>query len=287
MNAITPLSPAPDPLAQLQAEFAVARQALLEAEEALASEQAAVNAFRMHCRLKIGWQVEKALALRTDKQRLLTRLQLLRQAQDLGIPFDEEDPFWQAEEEEQEEAAESDLAAGLPLFTDVPHDKAAEKRLYRQLARRFHPDLAAGAAEIAYRTSLMAAVNNAYSSGDLQTLRELAGELDPAAVATLDGPDSQAARKVRQHIIGCRRRKRKAEQELKALRRESTAQLWRKAKRLEEEGLNWWDEVRLALEAEIERTAGEVAELSQQLALLEQSMADNPPAGDRKGSSPR
>src|SRR4029450_8616970 len=40
------------------------------------------------------------------------------------------------------------------------------KRLFRQLARRIHPDLAADAAERERRTNLMVAANDAYEQGD-------------------------------------------------------------------------------------------------------------------------
>ena len=77
-----------------------AREALLETEEELANEQAAVNAFRMHCRLKLDRWIERLMDLQAERQSLITRLQLLRQAEDFGIPYDEADPFWRGEEEQ-------------------------------------------------------------------------------------------------------------------------------------------------------------------------------------------
>ena len=46
---------------RLRTDFDNARQEMIEVEEALAQEQAAVNAFRMHCRLNIGNLVDQAL----------------------------------------------------------------------------------------------------------------------------------------------------------------------------------------------------------------------------------
>ena len=57
------------------------------------------------------------------------------------------------------------------------------KRLYRELARRFSSRPAEGAAELAYRTSVMTAVNSAYTAGDIRALYDLAGELDRARFA--------------------------------------------------------------------------------------------------------
>ena len=70
-------------LHQLEAEFLHERHLLQEAEKALAEEQAAVNAFRMHCRLTIGHWVDTLVDLRSEKQALITRKRLLQQ--DLGL----------------------------------------------------------------------------------------------------------------------------------------------------------------------------------------------------------
>jgi DnaJ-class molecular chaperone len=45
-----------------------------------------------------------------------------------------------------------------------PATEAKIKKLYRQLARSFHPDLASDDADRAYRTDKMTAVNDAYAA---------------------------------------------------------------------------------------------------------------------------
>lgn len=55
-------------------------------------------------------------------------------------------------------------------------DEAALRALYRALAKRFHPDLAADASEKPWRAQLMARVNDAYGAHDLAALRRLADE---------------------------------------------------------------------------------------------------------------
>ena len=67
----TDIKPVKDPTGErekLGAELVEAQRALLEAEADLAQEQAAVNAFRMHCRLKLDRWVERLLALQTERQ---------------------------------------------------------------------------------------------------------------------------------------------------------------------------------------------------------------------------
>lgn len=56
------------------------------------------------------------------------------------------------------------------------------KRLYRSLAKRFHPDLTTDPQEKAQREKLMAAVNEAYSEGNLAKLRELMEQPDRPVV---------------------------------------------------------------------------------------------------------
>lgn len=63
-------------------------------------------------------------------------------------------------------------AAPAPL-TDAELE-AQLKRLYRLLARRYHPDLATSPADRGYRTRLMALINQVYAEQDLSALRMLA-----------------------------------------------------------------------------------------------------------------
>lgn len=249
---------------RLRADLQIARQQLLEAEAELAREQAQINAFRMHCRLMLDDLVDAILRLRTEKQAALTRLQLLRQDMDLAdddplgnMPFDEAEP-----DEDK-----------LLLPTDTPKDKAAEKRLYRELARRFHPDLAESGLEAAYRTSMMAAVNRAYAAGDLHALYDLAGELEPEEMVELAGIETAELRRLREKIMQLRRRRRKVRRQLQAQRRENTARLWQKAQQLEEEGENWWAVVRRDLEQARTRMEGEIAQFQALIAQLEETQA--------------
>ncbi|TAK12654.1 MAG: hypothetical protein EPO32_07900 [Anaerolineae bacterium] len=52
------------------------------------------------------------------------------------------------------------------------------RRLFRELAKRFHPDLTSDAQEKTYREQIMTRVNQAYSARDLETLRKLAEQPD-------------------------------------------------------------------------------------------------------------
>lgn len=250
---------------QLNAELAAERERLREAEAALAAEQAAVNAFRMHCRLTIGDWVETVLALRAEREGCITQLRLLRQA------LEREEPAAAANEDASETAAHDPLLDRIIAdWEDTAAQRAAEKRLYRELARRFHPDLAATTVERAYRTNMMAAVNVAYQRHDVGTLRDLAGELDPALVAALDTSATDQIRRLREQILKCRRRQRKVAQQLETLRQEHTAQLWRKAQEIDvaDDG-NWWQEVAHSLAVLGDQLRLEIATLREETDRLE------------------
>jgi hypothetical protein len=266
-DSIQPLETASGHFDHLQAELEEARARLLSAEAELAEEQAAVNAFRMHCRLKLDSWIDTLLALQSEREALLTRLQLLRQAQEYGIPVGEAGQFWR-EEGSFDESSEADEEE-LILPTDTPRDKAAEKRLYRKLARKYHPDLGATAVEIAYRTEMMAAVNVAYEDRDVQTLYDLADQLDPQASQEISSIRPRRERGIREQILRCRLRTRKARRRLAALRRENTARLWRKARRLDRDDVHWWEIVRREIEQATDKVRADVTRLKPMVEALE------------------
>jgi hypothetical protein len=254
---------------QLENELMTAREQLVQAEADLAEEQAAVNAFRLHCRLTIGKWVDSLLDLRSEKQSLLIQLQLLRQEFNIDEPV-ETDNHDADDESDRDDPHFFDIHAIADEFAATENDRAAEKRIYRELARRFHPDLAADSLEQAYRTSIMASVNVAYQQRDLGTLRDLAGELDPAMVAEIDNSETLQIKNLRKQLFSCQRRRRKVSLQFKSLRQENIAKLWRHAQELDTSGeKNWWSEVQDSLEKEIARLEVEIVDIKSQISLLE------------------
>jgi hypothetical protein len=83
-----------------------------------------------------------------------------------------------------------------PEHRTVVSDEA--KRLFRQLARLIHPDLAGDAAERERRTNLMVAANDAYEQGDVAALERLLGDwhASPEAV-TGSGAVAELERTIR------------------------------------------------------------------------------------------
>jgi hypothetical protein len=245
---------------QFQADLQEAQRRLLEAEKELAEKQAVVNAFRMQCRLKLGHLIDDYLELRGEKQALWTQLQLLQQAQEFGIPYDADDPFWQGREEPHlhDELPQDELVREVQGSV---RDRAAEKRLYRELARRFHPDRAASGVEKAYMTMMMTAVNVAYAQRNLDALRDLADELDPQTATDLALVQTGDLRRLREQILRLQRRRRRVLRQLEQLQQEHTTRLWHKAAELEANGRPWWEDVRHELHQLITRRQQEIMEL--------------------------
>lgn len=247
----------PQQLRDLEAEFEVARLALQAAEATLAQEAAAVNAFRMHCRLRLDSLVDGVLTAYATKQNLIAQLRLQEAA---DVPLDEDSHPLGSDDPEHPPHLEGETAEELVPYL-LPRDKAAEKQLYRELVKKFHPDLVEGAMTKAYATTMMVAINNAYETGDGQRLYDLAGELNPQELVALGQIEAREVRQWREKVLKCQRRQRKVTQQLVALRQENIARLWRKAQTTGTEGENWWAEIAHDLAETQARLEREVAQL--------------------------
>lgn len=258
-----------DRVSQLEHELERAKADLFAAQADLAEEQAQVNAFRMHSRLKLDSLVDTLLELRAQQQAVLTEIALTGQGGHWPALEDGGSAFWDDEDAEITEEEED-----FPLLpTATPRDKAAEKRLYRELARRFHPDLGKNGVERAYRTTVMAAVNRAHSAGDMEALYDLAGELQPDEVAELAGIENKTIRRLRRQVMKLRHLQGKVRRQMQGLRQDNTAQLWRRARSVESRGGDWWSLVREELKASIRRRERELESLQRR---AEQLRGDDP-----------
>jgi hypothetical protein len=134
-----------------------------------------------------------------------------------------------------------------------PEMAAALKQLYRQLARRFHPDMAADEQDRARRTELMTAVNAAYAAGDIERLRQLA--LEPEAAPTLDAAQTEAEflAALQEELARCRTRLEEIQAELRRLNRRKSARLLRQALKAEAGGRDWLTEMMAQMKEEIAR----------------------------------
>jgi hypothetical protein len=88
------------------------------------------------------------------------------------------DPDWAWGEES---SAEEEILRRLRREGRPPMGREAAQALrakYRELARRFHPDLAESDEERVFRQEVMLRINHAWQCGDIEALRDLEGEME-------------------------------------------------------------------------------------------------------------
>jgi len=242
-------------LDQLRAALAQAQNDLIEAEAELADRLAEINAFEFEFEARVGYLIDQLEVLEADIQRYMDRIQIARSRQTFGqahIPVDQQyRRTWQAPPEE------------APTPPPKPLDPAGEveiKRLYRQLARRFHPDLAVDEADRARRTEKMAAINDAYAARSLTELVALAQQPD----TTIDiGPtrrgqtEAQLVDALKAEITRCQRRLQEIDRELRDLRYRPSVEFSLEVKAARRQGRDLLAEMAAELEQKIARKSAE------------------------------
>lgn len=224
---------------ELERVLAELRPQLIDAETQLAERLSAISAFEFQVRARLESLNRRLDALQAEIDDL--RRELRRYQEDL---FDFGEPSAARPRETWRFDRESGAAASgeyryrarveTPRTPLVGEQLAALKQLYRQLARRFHPDLALEGADRAYRTGLMMAINAAYAAGDLDALRRLAAEPDSAPRAPRT--DQELAEALAREVEHCRRRLAEIAGELLTLERHDSARLMKRAERAAAEG---------------------------------------------------
>ncbi|KIF06976.1 hypothetical protein PL81_04525 [Streptomyces sp. RSD-27] len=190
------------PEARLERAVRAAEQALIEFEIAVETFRVEVENFSrlhhqklgpMYARLdELDALIAEAKAARSGDPEDLRRA---RDARSLVMPMPGGDELfhdWLGSDGISDDAA--------AMLTDRPvrppervRPSEEVRRLYRELVRRAHPDLAQDETERARRDAFIARVNAAYGRGEEQLLRELAEEWDagPAAPAAAPGESEE------------------------------------------------------------------------------------------------
>jgi hypothetical protein len=120
---------------------------LAERESALANLQSALRAFEARYLSAVGERYDELAKIEKE----IAKLQ--------GLEFDDEEPVSLADDE---------VGCGQNRFHS---DKL--KKLYREVARKFHPDLSSCPQERQHRHQLMVEINRAYETGAEERLQEL------------------------------------------------------------------------------------------------------------------
>lgn len=229
-------------LTRLRAAVEQVKTELIEKEAELADRLAEVNAFEFEFEARVGHLYDQLEALAAEIEGYMERLHRVRQKQ-LGrdyLPVDEQyRRAWHRP---------ADSAPTPPLQPPPPADEAEIRRLYRQLARRFHPDLAVNEPDRARRTEKMAAINNAYAARSLTELTALAQSLEvesPTFNVSIEALQAELER--------CQRRLREIERELRQMAQRPSVQLSLEVKLARRRGRDLLAELARELEPKLAR----------------------------------
>ena len=202
-----------DKLSRLRDELNQIRDHLVEAEADLADRLAEINAFEFEFEARVGYLIDQLDTLEREIARYNERIQMTRHRDSLGnayLPVEAQyRRTWQIP---------SDTAPIPPPQPLAPPDEAEIKRLYRQLARRFHPDLADTEEERVYRTQKMVAINDAYAARSLVELIAIADRVgNLIETQPRQQTETQMIAALQAELKRCQRRLQEIERELRQL----------------------------------------------------------------------
>ena len=205
-------------LVHLRQQIETVETELIEREAELVDLRAETYAFRLEYDTRIGRRVAELEEVEAEIERCQRRISEYREWGPGGPPHTlDGTPYISVEEQyrrtwQQPETPPPPRPAG-PVSAAT---EARIKRLYRQLCRRFHPDLAQDAAERAWRTEMMTAVNAAYAARSLVELQALA-ETSDRSLSAETGTDEQRLSALRDRLQQVERRLREVAQEIRDL----------------------------------------------------------------------
>lgn len=216
----------PDPLEALRRRLAQSEAALAAAEAELAQRLADIQVLEQRIEAQLGPALDQLTALEAEVQLLLAQIQRQRNASTFGQEYRPvEEQFrrtWVDPEPPPTPIASAPAGAAPPQVVDL-------KRLYRQLARRYHPDLTTDEAERQRRTAVMAAINEAYASHDLAALQRVDQAVSPIPAPI--GPAAsrpgfpQTTAELQAAIAACQQRQQAIATQLQQLEHHPTVQL--------------------------------------------------------------
>ena len=210
------------------AAIAGRKRRLAELEAELRSLREALVRFEAVCHARVGDLLEQLRDVAEAIARLERRL-------DPALPDDLDPSFIEDEfarsadgftaDYQQHQAAERETRTRRRL---VANDEADAKRMYKDLARRFHPDLAVSDEDRREREAMMQSVNEAYRARDLAELRSLYMRAEAADPSFGDRPIADRLAWARAELSRLNGMVDQVGEELAALRGMEVHRLWRR-----------------------------------------------------------
>lgn len=138
------------------------------------------------------------------------------------------------------------------------------KSLFREVAKRVHPDFAKDDADQARRTGLMADANDAYNRGDAEALRRILDEYDEDSEKVKgEGIGGELVRIIRQ-IHHAKINIARIERELATLHASEIAELRKNAEAAEQQGRDLLAELAVSVGEQVARAKRELEALSEE-----------------------
>lgn len=141
------------------------------------------------------------------------------------------------------------------------------KKLYREVAKRIHPDLATDAAERSHRQRLMAEVNQAYEDGDEKRLQAILHNWESRPESIKGGGVADELIRVIRKIAQGRDRLKAIEEEIEALEETELHQLKTQVVTAKQVGQDLLEEMALQLDEQIAAAQQRLEELKVNLEL--------------------
>lgn len=257
---------------RLRTRLEQVHQALVDAEADLVDQMADIAAFEFEFEAHVGHLLDQLAAVEAEVDHYLQRIRRMRDETKFG------EGYTSVEQQFKEAWTPSSKATSAepPPATKPPPtpNEAQIKKLYRRLARAFHPDMAQDDADRVYRTQMMAAINDAYAARSMAELmaieRELAGREEKEKTADPRDAlsDADMIMALQNEIKRCRRRRLEIELEVQNLHNRSMVELALEVKLARKEGHDLLAEMSTELERKIARKTVERDMLRSQFANL-------------------
>lgn len=256
-------------LAHLRQQIEAAEAELVRREAELMDLRVELSAFRLEYDTRVGRKVAELEKVEAEIKRCRQRVSQYRRWGPGGPPSTGAGTAYVPVEEQYERTWRQPEEPPPPPPAEPlnPATEAQIKKLYRQLCRRFHPDLTQDLEERAWRTEMMTAINAAYAARSLAELQALAQRPNHSPLAEV-GTGEQRLAALRAKLQRIQRRLQEVEREIRELMNSPTMQMSLDVKFARRQGRDLLAEMAADVERDLARKRVELNFLVAQLKQL-------------------